>query len=189
MIDLTSNNKANDLNNLKRKITTYKEIVANTRYYRDVWKETLRDKIMNMLEGMVSGCDLGATVELRSDMENLEAIVLSLGDVKSGMWQEINSNIKRHLIKHNGSLIYQQLFNGKVIVLINYPFIENYGQPRPPKTIGIYRPEEMKEPFFVRHMEEFITDITNWEDYDDDEPSKKIGFDINFGNMNVSGEE
>lgn len=189
MIDLTNNNPTDELINLKRKVSTYKEVVANTRAYREIWKESLRDRITSVLEGMVKGCELEAKVELRSDMENLEAIVLSLGDVKSGMWQEINSNIKRHLIKHNGSLIYQQLFNGKIIVLINFPFIENYGQPRPPKTIGIYRPEEMKEPFFVRHMEEFINDITNWEDYDDDEPSKKIGFDINFGNMNVSGEE
>ncbi len=187
MINLTSNDST-ELNNLKRKVATYKEVVANTRAYRDIWKESLREKILTLLNTMIEGCELDATVEVKEGMENLEAIVLSLGDVKSGMWQEINSNIKRHLIKHNGSLIYQQLFNGKIIVLINYPFIENYGQPRPPKTIGIYRPEEMKEPFFVRHMEEFINDITNWEDYDDDEPSKKIGFDINFSNMNVTEE-
>jgi hypothetical protein len=187
MIELTSN-KSSELNNLKRKVANYKEVMENTRTYREVWKESLRDKITSVLEMMVKGCDLGATVELRSDMENLEAIVMSLGDVKSGIWQEIGSDIKRHMIKHNGSLIYQQLFNGKVIVLINYPFIENYGQPRQPKTIGIYRPEELKEPFFVRHMEEFITDISNWEDYDDDEPSKKIGFDINFGNLNAGAD-
>ncbi|MFT5168841.1 MAG: hypothetical protein ACI8P3_004086, partial [Saprospiraceae bacterium] len=179
------NNKSSELNNLKRKVGTYKDIMTNTRAYRDVWKNSLRDQIISVLEMMVKGCELDATVQLRSDMENLEAIVLSLGDVKSGIWQEIGSDIKRHMIKHNGSLIYQQLFNGKVIVLLNYPFIENYGQPRQPKTIGIYRPEELKEPFFIRHMEEFITDITNWEDYDDDEPSKKIGFDINFGNLNA----
>jgi hypothetical protein len=105
--------------------------------------------------------------------------------VKSGMYQEVNDSIKRHLIKHNGSLIYQQLFNGKIIVIINYPFIENYGQPFPPKTIAIYRPEEIKEPFFVRHLEEFVTEIYHWEDYDDDdkpgaEPNQKIGFKLNF---------
>ena len=105
---------------------------------------------------------------------------MNLGQVKSGMFQKVNSDIERHLIKHNGSLIYQQLFNGKVIVLIQYPFIENYGEPRPPKTIAIYRPEELKDPFCVRHLEEFIQDMAEWEDYDDDEPSKKIGFELNF---------
>ena len=86
-------------------------------------------------------------MEVRSDLENLEAIVISLGNVRSGMYQKLSGDIKRHLIKHNGSLVYQQLFNGKVIVMIQFPYIENYGQPKPPKTIAIYRPEELKDPF------------------------------------------
>ena len=112
--------------------------------------------------------------------ENLEAVVLSLGDIKSGIYESINEEVNRHFIKHNGSLIYQQLFNGKVIVLIQYPMIENYGKPKPPKTIAIYRPDEIKEPYIVRHMETLISEVTNWEDYDDDEPSQKIGFHLNF---------
>ena len=66
-------------------------------------------------------------------------------------------------------------------MLLNYPFIENYGKPRPPKTIAIYRPEELREPYFIRHMEEFMQEVTNWEDYDDDEPNQRIGFQLNFG--------
>ena len=96
------------------------------------------------------------------------------------MFHKVGEDIKRHLIKNNGSLVYQQLFNGKVVVVINYPYIETYGQPHPPKTIAIYRPEELKEPYFVRHMEEFVKEVTNWEDYDDDEPNQRIGFQMNF---------
>ena len=82
-------------------------------------------------------------------MENLEAIVLSLGDVESGLSQAVgNSKIERPLIKHNGSLIYQQLFNGKVMVMLQSPMIEGYGEPQPPRQLAIYRPEEMTEPFF-----------------------------------------
>ena len=70
--------------------------------------------------------------------------------------------------------------------MINYPYIEGYGEPRPPKSLAIYRPEELKEPFFLRHLEEFITEIFNWEDYDDDnngaEPNQRIGFRLNFEN-------
>jgi hypothetical protein len=169
--------------NLQRKVNTYKDIVKNTRAYREVWKNSLKDMIIKQLTEVSEAVGLEGKVEVKSELENLEAVVFSLGDVKSGMYQEVNESIKRHLIKHNGSLIYQQLFNGKVIVIINYPYIENYGKPHPPKTLAIYRPEELKEPFFVRHLEELITDITNWEDYDDDEPNKKIGFKFNFENQ------
>ena len=167
--------------NLKRKVDQYKEVLKNTKEYRDVWKSELKEYIKSYLSNALEATGLDAKLDERTDMENLEAIVLSLGEAKSGMYQKVSEDIHRHLIKHNGSLIYQQLFNGKIIVLINYPFIESYGKPRPPKTIAIYRPEELKDPFFLRHLEEFITEITNWEDYDDDEPNKRIGFDLNFG--------
>lgn len=166
--------------NLERKVKAYKAILQNTLDYRETWKTTLRDFIIKHLTSLSESVGLEGKIETKSQQENLEAVVLSLGQVQSGMYQEINSTIKRHTIKHNGALIYQQLFNGKIMVLINYPFIENYGQPNPPKMIAIYRPEELKEPYFVRHLEEFITEITNWEDYDDDEPTKKIGYKFNF---------
>lgn len=170
-----------ELFNLERKVNQYKEVLQNTRDYRGVWIDGLKETIKTTLTELSQAVGLEATIEERADMENLEAVVFSLGNVKSGMYQKVGENIKRHLIKHNGSLIYQQLFNGKVIVLIQYPYIENYGQPRAPKTIAIYRPEELKPPYFQRHLEELITDITNWEDYDDDEPNKRIGFQLNFG--------
>jgi hypothetical protein len=170
----------NELINLKRKVSQYKEVLQNTDTYRKVWEETLRTAIKNRLEELAEATGLEAVVEERSEMENLQAVTLSLGDTKSGMYQVVGRDIQRHLIKHNGSLIYQQLFNGKIIVLIQYPFIENYGQPSPPKTLAIYRPEELKDPYIVRHLEEFVLEITKWEDYDDDEPNKRIGFDLNF---------
>ena len=168
--------------NLQRKVNTYKEVLANTRAYREDWKNSLKDLIVNQLKEISTAVGIDGKIEEKSDLENLEAVVFSLGDVKSGMYQSVNESIKRHMIKHNGSLIYQQLFNGKIIVVIKYPYIESYGQPHTPKTVAIYRPEELKEPFILRHLEELITEITNWEDYDDDEPNKKIGFKFNFEN-------
>ncbi len=170
-----------ELFNLQRKVRQYEEVLQNTQEYRKSWHEHTRNDIQKTLQRMIEHTGLKATVELRSDIENLEAIVLSLGQAKSGMYQKVSDDVQRHLIKHNGSLVYQQLFNGKIIVLLNYPFIENYGKPRPPKTIAIYRPEELREPYFIRHMEEFVQEVTNWEDYDDDEPNKRIGFQLNFG--------
>jgi hypothetical protein len=168
--------------NLKRKVSQYKEVLSNTASYRNVWKESKRTEIEQTLKEINDAIGLDARIETRSEIENLEAVVLTLGQSKSGMYQKVSEDVNRHLLKHNGSLVYQQLFNGKIIVLINLPFIENYGQPRPPKTIAIYRPEELREPYFVRHLEEFVNDITTFEDYDDDdEPNQRIGFQLNFG--------
>lgn len=176
-----------ELQNLKRKVDRYQEVLANTNAYRKVWVEELSQKILDQLNYIMGQVELDAQVEVRSELENLEAIDLSLGTVRSGMSQRVNDAVHRDLIKHNGSLVYQQLFNGKVMVLIQYPHIEGYGEPRPPKTIAIYRPEELKDPYFIRHVEEFLQEITLWEDYDDEEPYQRIGFQLNFGQQ--GGEE
>lgn len=176
-----------DYQNLKKKINHYKEVLTNTEQYRKIWIEELNQKIMDQLNYIIGQVELEGAVEVKSGLENLEAISLNLGTVRSGMSQRVNDHLQRDLIKQNGSLIYQQLFNGKILVLIQYPFIEGYGEPREPKTIAIYRPEELKEPFFLRHVEEFMKEITTWEDYDDDEPYQRIGFNINYGQQKEEG--
>lgn len=172
-----------DLFSLQRKVNLYKEVLANTQNYRKEWKLNLRDNIINTLNVIIKETGLEASVTTKVAIDNLEAIIFSLGDMGSGLTQQVGTQLTRELVKQNGTLIYQQLFNGKIIVLIQYPMIENYGEPRPPKTVAIYRPEELKEPFFVRHVENFIKEITDWEDYDDDEPNNKIGFKMNFENQ------
>lgn len=179
-INLTPTN-SNELYNLQRKVDAYKEVLQNTINYRIVWEDSLKDFIKGQLSYLVEATGLDAEIKEREEIENLEAIVLTLGTVRSGMFHDIGNGIERHLIKHNGALIYQQLFNGKVMVMLQYPLIETYGDPSPPKTIAIYRPEELKEPFFVRHLETLLQEVTLWEDYDDDAPSQqKIGFNLNF---------
>ncbi|MEL6924553.1 MAG: hypothetical protein AAFO94_10940 [Bacteroidota bacterium] len=174
-----------DITNLKRKVNQYREVLDNTVNYRAAWKKSLKQLILDQLNMLVSESGLDATVEVKESLENLEAIVLSLGQAKSGIYEKLNSDVMRHLIKHNGSLVYQQLFNGKILVMITYPMIEGYGQPRPPKQVAIYRPEEIKPPFLVRHLEELLKEVIYWEDYDDDDNDprqhqQRIGFNLNM---------
>jgi hypothetical protein len=168
---------------LRRKVDRYKEILTNTMRYREAWGGGLKKTIMDHLRSLAEAGGLPATIEERTDIQNLEAVVLTLGNAESGLAEPVGNGLRRALIKQNGSLVYQQLFNGKILVLINFPYIEKYGQPQPPKTIAIYRPEELKEPYFLRHVETFVSDMTTWEDYDDDvtpDPNQRIGFKMNF---------
>lgn len=166
--------------NLQRKVLRYKEVLQQTDIYRQAWKDSLKQEIIDQLNNLSEASGLEGQVEQRGDLENLEAVVFTLGSARSGMFQQVNENFKRDLVKYNGALVYQQLFNGKVVVLIQYPFIEGYGEPKPPKQVAIYRPAELQPPFFIRHLETFISEITHWEDYDDDEPAQRIGFQMNF---------
>lgn len=167
-----------ELGSLLSKADTYKRVLHNTATYRVAWHQSLKPLVMTTLEEIVKRSEIKAEVKVQDKIENLEAILLDLGRSSSGITENIeDSGVKRTMIKNNGSLIYQQLFNGKIMVMIMSPHIEGYGEPKSPRMIEILRPDELKIPFIVRHVETLIKEITDWEDYDDEEPSKAaIGF-------------
>lgn len=166
-----------DYNGLINKVNRYHSILANTKAYRERWNTFLKQQIVDELQNMLKVAGLDGKIEVQDKVRHLEFIVLSLGSEESGISEIINDKTDKPLIKHNGSLVYQQLYNGKIQVMIAYPYIEGFGEPQSPKVISIYRPEEIKSPFLIRHMEDFIKEITQWEDYDDDDqPAAKIGF-------------
>ena len=171
----------NEKSSIKAKVARYKQILKNTQDYRKAWNDGLKDMIVSTLDSIAKEADIPAEVEVQDKMENLEIVIFNLGMQKSGMSEKVNEGLKKPMIKSNGGLIYQQLFNGKILIMIAMPFIEGYGEPRPPKTIEILRPEELKQPFIYRHVETFLKDVTEWEDYDDDLPQQNatlnpIGF-------------
>lgn len=169
-----------NLENLKNKVKNYDSVIQNTTIYRQNWADSLREQITADLEAICSEAGIAHEIIHNKQYKNLEAILLSLGTGKSGIAETVKPDIETHLIRHNGSLLYQQIFNGKILVQIHYPSIDKYMEPRPPKTIAIYRPEEIKTPFILRHIETLITEITAWEDYDDEETvmPARIGFNI-----------
>ena len=165
-----------DLANIQNKVNQYQKILENTTEYRKVWHASLKQMIRNQLKKIIDETGLPAKVEAKTELQHMEAIALSLGHVESGISEKIG-DANRVLIKSNGNLVYQQLFNGKIMITIMYPFIEGLGKPRPPKNVEILRPAELKPPFILRHVEDFLKEIIGWEDFDDDVP-QPIGFQM-----------
>lgn len=170
------------------KLNKYKEVLNNTIEYRKSWHMSVKPMLLETLEELMKDSDIKYQIEERDNIENLESIVLDFGRSSSGISENLDNNgLKRTMIKSNGSLIYQQLFNGKIMVMILSPHIENYGNPKPPYQLEILRPDELKPPFIIRHIEALLKEVTEWEDYDDDQPQKANT--IGFNPMNLSGED
>lgn len=186
----TLNEKAlrmTDYANLQKRVRDYERVLANVQQYRNVWTDSLKDTIARKIEQMIKTTKLDAMVEKKEQFGNLESVVCALGKSASGIFARVDEDTNKPLIKDFGNLVYQQLFNGKIQVMVILPFIEGLGRPLPPKTLGIFRPEELTDGLFAGHMEEFLRMVTEWEDYDDDEPSK-IGFQ-HPPSLQMSGEE
>ena len=174
-----------DLIKISEKVKKYQEILDNATTYRKAWNKSLKKLIKSTLEEIAKETGLKAEVEIQDNVENMEVIIFNLGMATSGMSEKVDKTVRKPMIKSNGGLIYQQLFNGKILILIALPFIEGYGEPRPPITVEILRPEELKKPFIYRHVEKFLKSVTEWEDYDDDIPQQAPNFNpIGFNKAN-----
>lgn len=167
-----------DLKNLQEKALRYKSILQHTMEYRKAWHNGLRQMILDTLEELNKSLDLHGSIETKEDLENLEVIVFSLGRTNSGIAEKIDNVMIRPLVRNNGALVYQQLFNGKILIMVGYPVIEGLNEPKQPRTLEILRPEELKKPFVYRQMETFLKEMADWEDFDDDVPTQQIGFNV-----------
>lgn len=166
-----------DITKLKKKVETLGIVMTNTNNYRKAWELGHKEMIIKVLEELIEQTGINAEVTVNDHFEGLEAISLALETRDSGIYERITDKTKRALIRNGGVLTYHQLFNGKIGILMGYPFIEGIGQPKTPKTVEIVRPEELKEINILRQVELFIDEIIEWEDFDDDKHSAhKIGF-------------
>jgi hypothetical protein len=167
-----------DIGGLLVKANKYKEVLQNTIDYRKQWQSELKPMIIETLEEIKKQTGIKSNIDCRDNINNLESIVFDLGRSASGISENLeDTDIKRTMIKSNGALIYQQLFNGKIMIMLSSPYIEGYGEPKPPRMVEILRPDELKQPFILRHMEALLKELIEWEDYDDEEPEKPaVGF-------------
>jgi hypothetical protein len=163
---------------LASRVASYKAVLENTATYRKAWHDMVKPLLLDSLNTTLKEVGLTAEVKVQEKLQNLEAVVVDLGKTSSGISEVIeNSGVHRTMIKNNGALIYQQLFNGKIMVMVLPPSIEGYGEPKAPRSLEILRPHELNPSLLNKHLETLLKEVIDWEDYDDDEPSKQnIGF-------------
>jgi hypothetical protein len=176
-----------DNGTLLSKVNKYKQILENTNVYRMAWHEKIKPMLIENLTQLLQTAMLPkAEVIIRENIENLEAVILDLGRSSSGISENLEkTGVKRTMVKFNGSLVYQQLFNGKIMIMVMTPYIEGYGEPKAPITLEILRPDELSIPFVIRHLETFFKDIAEWEDFDDDQPQRSPATGFNPIGYNI----
>lgn len=166
-----------DNKQLKDKVVAYQEVLQNTVIYRKAWEEKTREFINSALAGFLSESGLNGKIAVNTEMVNLESVLLDLGRSSSGIAQSRETaEIRNFMIKNNGALIYQQLFNGKIMVMVQHPHIEGYGENKEPQFLEIVTPAEITEALILKHVESLLDIITQWEDFDDEGPQKKTVF-------------
>lgn len=166
---------------IKERASKYQTILQQVIDFRNAWGSQLKEFIRSNAELILEHTGVNAQIEIEERFENLESITISLGKSISGIAENVDGVNKRTIIKDKGSLVFSQLFNGKVQTWMTYPLIEGLMQPKPPKLIGIYAPGEFNEALILSNFDSFFSELIEWENYDDDQPGQemnRIGFGI-----------
>ena len=165
------------VNQLKDKVAAYNQVLENTIIHRKAWIDTVQQLISSTLQSFLTDYGLKGKVIENNEIENLGSLALDLGRTSSGITQSRGTDdIKNFMIKNNGVMIYQQLFNGKIMVMVQHPYIEGYGEPKEPELLEIVTPGELDASLIYQHVESLLDIITEWEDFDDESSQKKNVF-------------
>src|SRR5205807_1355443 len=95
--------------------------------------------------------------------KNLEAVYLTFNGQMTGIITGTPTGGMKGYFKKGGALIYSQGHNGKIVVWISYPYVEDLEEKPTEKHLANAEPSELTEPMILAHVEVFIKEITNHE--------------------------
>jgi hypothetical protein len=97
-------------------------------------------------------------VARNEQIKNLESVYWSMGNEMAGF--SIGNKL---VVRRPGYLNFAQLANGKIIVMVSYPTIEeNIREEIKPKILGEYLPSEINEDLIISLAENFLDEINDW---------------------------
>ena len=131
------------------------ELENRRQQWRDNTKELIYNTLIEINEQFVN---LVWHVSKNETSTNLESVYWSMRNFYSGI---IIDN--KHIVVRPGYLNFAQLVNGKIIVLISYPYIDENIRPEiKPKVLGEYLPSEIKEELIIDMAGKFLDEINDW---------------------------
>jgi hypothetical protein len=130
---------------------------------RKFWNAQTNQLILGTFKGVAQSVpNLDWEVRKVDAMENLDILMLGFKNESSGIVGQIQGVLK-FFAKVSGKLIYSQVYNGEVYVLIDYPHVEHHVERQQPKFIGKFRPDEITVDLVLDHINEFLEEMLGWE--------------------------
>lgn len=153
------------LEDLNEKVIFYKQSQTQIEENRTSWTTTTKNLIITTLTKIIDHYQLNCKVESVDLYKNYEAVNLTFGHFRSGIVKE-KEHETRHFKKFGGALSFSQSCNGKIDVIILFPFIEQItGKTDADKKVLEQVPAtEINEPFIFKQVSRFLDELVTWED-------------------------
>jgi hypothetical protein len=136
----------------------YCAVVTRTEERHDCWNSTTKEFIFSILSALSAELKPLRAIKEES-VRNYDTVCLGFMPRPTNIVLRKGTAIKG-LAKIGGYLFYSQVFNGKILVGISYPCVEELQDAAPNKGLAILDPEEITEEKILAHVEQFLIELT-----------------------------
>ncbi|MEX2350665.1 MAG: hypothetical protein WD554_07270 [Flavobacteriaceae bacterium] len=161
------------IEHLEERVLDYKNSIKVVVEKRIMWKTTTKDLIISVLKKAESTYAIGWQVQELNWIHSNEAVNITFDSFPPDMI-ELTNHLPTYQFLQGGSLVFSQLHNGDISVLIVFPILEN-AMPIEDDTedLGTYSPEDINEKLIVEKLDVFLKEIIK---RDVPPLSKRMGF-------------
>lgn len=167
----------------KTAFTNYTDCLSKVEARRQLWETETKEIIYNSLTQITKDYKFQWHVQRLEHLTNYQTINISFNNLNSGISEKEYDKAgklvhAKSYIKHGGYMAYCQSFNGKVNVLIVYPYIEEWVTQKEAKVIATIEPKEISNEKILQHLVQFLNEMSAWEGTD----RPPIGYQVGTNN-------
>ena len=148
------------------KIDVLLNTINNITQNREIWQLRSKNVIIETLTEIINRDGLRNKVQWEIGQNinttNLESVYLYFTTIMSGISGPVGET-KKHFKKYGGVLTFSQVYNGRIKIVIDFPYIEECTL----KSVSIFytniKPDDITRDFVILKVEKFIDEMIQWE--------------------------
>lgn len=161
------------IDHLEERVNEYKNSIKTVFEKRMLWKNNIKNLIMNTLKIAEAKYPIGWQVQELNWIHSNEAVNITFESFPPDMI-ELTNQLPNYRFLQGDSLVFTQLYNGDISILILFAVPErSMPTDDDSEELGTYSPEQITETLVAEKIDTFLKEVIK---RDVTSPSGKMGF-------------
>ena len=152
-----------NIEHLQKRVDEYENSIKTVVQKRILWDMEIKILIVKILKIAEETYKIGWRVQELNWIYTNEAVNITFDSFPRDLIRQTNK-IPTYQFLKGGSLVFSQMYNGDVEILVLFPALENSDSfDNDIVELGIYDPNEINEKLIVEKIDEFLKEMIKWE--------------------------
>lgn len=151
------------IDHLEKRVIEYEDSIETVVEKRILWNTEIKNMITGILKTAEETYKIGWRVQELSWIHTNEAVNITFVSFPADLIEKTNK-IPTYQFLQGGSLVFSQMYNGDVEILVLFPALENSASfDNDLIELGIYDPNEITEKLIIEKIDEFLKEMIKWD--------------------------